>query len=274
LFPEAVEPSKDKAGKLYWDQSWSGQELPPSFDHNRGGFENYYQRKLHAFFQSVLALRNGRGATLIEFGCANSTTLPYFAKQLGFEVHGIDYSEAGCLNARRILERDKVSGTIHCQSFFDPATELIGKFDVVFSAGVAEHFENTAGCLRAFARFLRPGGVCITMVPNLTGAYGFLQKRLDRRIYDIHVPLDANDLARAHEQAGMTVVSRGYFLPIDLGILNFERKAGTSSYRAFIRARSSITKAAWIANEVLPILRPNKVTSPHVVCVAKKYSSD
>ncbi|WP_437830178.1 methyltransferase domain-containing protein [Sorangium sp. So ce1153] len=36
--------------------------------------------------------------------------------------------------------------------------------DAVVSPGVVEHFEDTAGCLRACARYLRPGGPIITEV--------------------------------------------------------------------------------------------------------------
>ncbi|WP_436620554.1 class I SAM-dependent methyltransferase [Sorangium sp. So ce136] len=45
-----------------------------------------------------------------------------------------------------------------------PPERFVGAIDAVVSLGVVEHFEDTAGCLRACARYLRPGGRIITEV--------------------------------------------------------------------------------------------------------------
>jgi len=83
---------------------------------------------------------------------------PYFAKEFGFKVYGIDYSEIGCKQAREVLSNTGVEGNVICAIFFSPPENLIDAFDVVVSFGVVEHFEDTAG-IAAFSRFLKPNGI-------------------------------------------------------------------------------------------------------------------
>ena len=116
--------------------------------------------------------------------------LPYFAKEFAFEVYGIDYSEIGCQQAKQILEYEGVNGKIVCADFFSPPGSMLKAFDVVVSFGVLEHFEDTTACIAAFSKFLKPGGLLITNIPNLCGLNGLIQKMINRSIFDIHVPLD------------------------------------------------------------------------------------
>ena len=89
-------------------------------------------------------------------------------------VTGLDYSEIGCEEARLILENNNVEGEIVCCDFFSPPESMLNRYDVVISFGVLEHFENTSDCTKAFSRFLRPGGLLLTVIPNMNGIPGLL----------------------------------------------------------------------------------------------------
>jgi 2-polyprenyl-3-methyl-5-hydroxy-6-metoxy-1,4-benzoquinol methylase len=52
-----------------------------------------------------------------------------------------------------MLRKAGVVGQVYCCDFFAPPGDLIGTFDVVISFGVAEHFQDTAECLRALRVF-------------------------------------------------------------------------------------------------------------------------
>lgn len=213
-----------------------------------------------------------QGRELLECGCGGSVLLPYFAKEFGFRVSGVDYSEAGCRLARRVLQEANVEGEIICADFFSPPKELCGRFDVVVSFGVAEHFTNTASCIVAFGRLLRPGGLLITSVPNMAGPIGGLQKVFSRAVFDKHVVLNAESLRRAHETAGLEIKKCDYFLFLNLGVLNInEIERGTVEYavkRAGLQALRALTAAVWILEEAFGSFRPNRVTSPYIVCRA------
>jgi SAM-dependent methyltransferase len=206
----------------------------------------------------------------LEIGAARSTWLPYFNREFGFQVAGIDYSEVGCTQARAILDRAGVDGTIVCADFFSPPAELLGAFDVVVSFGVAEHFRDTPAALARFAGFLKPGGLMITSVPNLTGLVGWIQKRVGRKIYDIHVPLDRDDLSLAHQRAGLNVRACGYFMSANFSVLNFADWPRGLAYTLAVKLESALTMLVWALELRGLKIRPNKLTSPYVVCLATK----
>lgn len=56
--------------------------------------------------------------------------------------------------------------------FFSPPASMLGKFDVVVTFGVVEHFIDTRACLDAMSQFLKPGGLLVTSIPNLAGWIG------------------------------------------------------------------------------------------------------
>src|SRR2546426_10662461 len=62
----------------------------------------------------------------------------------------------------------------------------------------------------------------ITVIPNLAGVLGSLQKALDRSVYDVHVPLDRLRVAGAHREAGLEVIRCDYFLFANFCVLNVE----------------------------------------------------
>lgn len=262
--------SGDKAGRTYWEGIWQDGAAAEAVDPRRPGLNNYVYRELHRVFVGILAARGSQGQKLIELGCGNSGWLPYFSREFGFCVHGIDYSDTGCQSARATLRKAGVLGEIVCGDIFRPPQDLIGSFDVVFSFGVAEHFTDTSDCIRAFAAFLRPGGVMVTLIPNMKGLPGLLQKVMDRQVYDIHVPLSPSILSLAHAAAGLNVIQCRYFLPINLNVVNVERRKGTILHRAFVRLRSWTSKAVWTVQSMAPILPANCVTSPYIICVAEK----
>src|SRR5437879_3228360 len=167
----------ERVGKDYWDLSWRAEtRLPETFDPAVRGLRGLFRRQFHRFFVERLAPLASTGATLIEIGCGRSQLLPYFAKNFGFRVAGLDYSAVGCEKARGILERDGIPGDIFCGDLwtFDAFPEP--GYDVVFSFGLVEHFEETSAAIRGLARFARAGGVVLTLIPNMRGAVGALQK--------------------------------------------------------------------------------------------------
>jgi len=211
----------ERVGKEYWDSSWNAEKrLPEAFDPGVAGPRGLFRRPFHHFFVEHLADIGPRGASLIEVGCGRSQLLPYFARQFGLRVSGLDYSAIGCERARQILERERITGDIFCGDLWTFDAFPLPGYDVVFSFGLVEHFEETAAVVRALARYARPGGAVLTLIPNMRGSVGALQKTLARAIYDIHVPLSSLDLARAHAEAGLSLKASGYLLPAHYGVCN------------------------------------------------------
>jgi SAM-dependent methyltransferase len=265
--------NSDRAGKAYWDATWRSGALPEAVDPDSVDVWHYPQRQLHRFFMRCFpgGLKDAR---VVEIGCARSPWLPYVAKQFGAQVVGIDYSEIGAEQARQVLANEGVLGQVKCIDLFSIPDAMRGEFDVAMSFGVMEHFDNTAGALGAAAALLRPGGLLVTQIPNLAGVLGWIQKRLSRRVYDIHVPLDAAQLARAHEQAGLSVERCEYVSLTQFGVLN----PGDLTERPFwgtigswsLFALRSLSAGIWWMDERLMLRRPGRWTGGYIVCAARK----
>ena len=263
----------DKAGADYWNRLWETGKLPPPIDPYAHGVRGYYLRQFHRYFEEAFGGRETLGLKLIEVGCAQSAYLPYFAKYFGFVVSGLDRSRIGCEKARRILEREGVKGEVHCADLFSLSPALNEQFDVLVSFGVIEHYPDTAECVKAMAKLLKPNGKMVTVVPNMNGVHGTMQRILDRSVYDIHVPLDREGVLSAHLRAGLVVERCDYFLPSNLGVVNFEKwRRSFLIYNLLRSLRSLLSNSFWLVDEHLVRLPASRRMSPNINCVARKPS--
>lgn len=259
----------DKAGATYWDDVWQGQAIPDAFDPGVKTRHNHIHRGLHETFIELFA-QHSHGTELLEIGAARSIWLPYFARTFGFHVSGIDYSQLGCMQAEAILRHAGVSGRIALTDFSAPPDDMLGASDVAVSFGVVEHYEDTAACVEMLARFLKPGGLMITIIPNMAGGPGWIEKRVCRSIYDVHVPLDPTALRHAHEQAGLSVVFSNYLLGAGFDSLIFSCWTDHSMYRVISRIPMALSLPFWSLEKLKVGFKPNRITSPYVICLARR----
>ena len=263
----------DKAGEKYWTKVWSETELAPRINVHGKSINEYPYRILHNFYTELFKDFKPQGKTLVEIGCGNSAFMGYFAQEFGFKVSGIDYSELGCEQSRQILKRDGVDGDILLVDAFNPPAELREKYDVVCSFGVAEHFTDTAKALEAFAAFLKPGGILITSVPNLAGATGFLQKYMNRPVYDIHVPMDKPYLEEANRKAGLSLLHSRYFVSVSFAVTLEGKETKIPFYlpkRILLKSIRYFSKLIWMFEEVVGSLPEGKLFSAGIITAAQK----
>ncbi len=257
---------KDKAGANYWDNNWSKVEFPKPFSHEDQSLDNYVNLELHKYFQQLLGSR--KNFSVLEIGCANSVWPIYFHQYFDAKVYGLDYSEIGCEKSRLLLEHYKTPGEIICADLFAPPDELLGKFDLVVSFGVVEHFTDTADCLKSCAAFLKPGGMLLTLVPNIPSIIGLIQKYVDRAIYDVHVPLTKKMFIEAHEKSLLNIEYCDYFMFINLSIINSDAFSLRHLNKWFRHFLSGISKIFWILEKYGIRMPKNRFTSPYLIALA------
>ncbi len=267
--------AKDPLAKVpprYWDDMWLTDALPTPLDFSSSARVKPVSRHIRDFVIPHIE-RLGPAPAVVEVGCGGSVWLPYFRKVLGWRAAGVDYSPRGCALARRVLNRAGVDVPIHCCDLFAPLPELIEAFDAVVSFGVVEHFVPTSHVISAMARFIRPGGVVVTMVPNMVGWLGALQKQLNRSIYEQHVPLSPALLADAHADAGLEVFESRYVSTADfyVGIEGGTEVAPLAARVAFKTMRS-LSKVLWLAENLSCPVPSTARLSPYVGCVARRPS--
>lgn len=267
----------DLAGKAYWDTVWTEGKIPEPVNPRGRGARNHYNRQLDTWFHKILTPAKDRPVTLLEIGCARSSWLPYFAREFGYAITGLDYSELGCEQERAILKKANIPGEIVYGDMFAPPQAMQSKFDVVISFGVAEHFEQTETCIAAFASFVKPGGIVVTLIPNMVGMNGSLTKWVNRPVYDIHVPLDAQMLQQAHTKAGLEVESCSHLMSTNFGVPNLNgldpTQMTTRMKRILLRGLHLFSHLIyWIEEKTTP-LPATRLLSPYIVCVARKRAA-
>src|SRR5205823_4181922 len=94
----------------------------------------------------------------------NTRILAWTARQ-GAHAFGIDISEPTLRQARSAFTRDSgplraAAADVRALPFRDAS------FDVIYSMGTIEHFDETEQAVREMARVLKPGGCAIIGVPN------------------------------------------------------------------------------------------------------------
>jgi SAM-dependent methyltransferase len=189
--------------EAYWEDSWRDKEQRSWGDlswvqHNYSwlGWDYILRRRL----------RPGKEKLVLEVGCGGGKWLIYFHKTFGYSVTGCDYSETGCALARRNLALAGIEGTILEQDFFT----LKGKFDVIYSHGLIEHFNDSSRVLEKFASLLNPShGILISLIPNLTGLSGLYHRLLKHETFETHQAISRDQLAGWYEEIGLKNIEVG-----------------------------------------------------------------
>ncbi len=268
---------KGKATKAYWDSLWASSPMPKQFYPNqKQTLNNYIYHKLHHYLSKIFSSINTSEKRLLEVGCGGSIWLPYFSKQFGFQVWGIDYSEIGCKRAEEILLREKVKGEIVYGDFLYPPDSMTESFDVVISFGVAEHFQDTKKCIAAFSKFLKQGGIMVTVIPNMQGIPGFVQRVINGPLFFMHVQLSKESLGASHAYCGLEVVSCEYFLSLffsSIGLHGIRRKS-TEWYvkKVFLVIMLRFSKLVYTLDDYVVSLHPGRKTGAYIICHSKKPS--
>ncbi len=163
--------NSDLAGKDHWDSLYD----TASICRERWQPSTYDERVLEHFLAKEAMASKAK--SILEVGCGNSRWLGYLGKRFKCDtVAGIDYSDSGVALAQAQLDSEGIKGCIHRMDFFDASENDVGQFDFVYSLGVVEHFEDLNNVIATLLRFVRPGGVLFTEVPNLQYLHGVLAR--------------------------------------------------------------------------------------------------
>jgi len=250
------------SGREHWDSLFAGVGLPRTLD-----FSQHHYRACAEFMRPFLAQR--RGGALLEAGCGASAWLPYFAREYGMKVSGVDYSPSGCALAEKNLELlgEKPEG-IHCADVFEFQPPRL--YDVVFSYGVIEHFIDYQSLLGRMASWLAPGGVMLTLVPNMRGASGLLNRFAVPDVFDMHVAFDKKMLGDAHAEAGLELLRCAYTGVFSLAVVPWmrsRRKIFSGSFSLSLINYSNVVLSKFC--NVLPDTG-SALLSPYIMAAARR----
>jgi 2-polyprenyl-3-methyl-5-hydroxy-6-metoxy-1,4-benzoquinol methylase len=190
----------DTAGREYWESVWA--DLPPIQSYAGPVFEH------HPVLARFLAKAEGKEA--IEIGCVPGNYLVYLAKEFGYRVSGIDYSS----NLGYVRENLRHNG-IEAESLF--SCDLFSfaaprQYDLVFSVGFVEHFDDYQAVIHKHAELAAPQGLVVIIVPNLTHLHRVLCGYFAPEVLKIHrFPLMYQQILRKSlEKEGLEILHCSY----------------------------------------------------------------
>lgn len=186
----------------YWDNRTSGIEVKKEK-------KNLFVNEILNVFDKYLPVN--QNYTVLEIGGAPGQYLIYFVKNFGYKAHSLDYSRNGNIQTERNFKQAGIPITIYEADLFAPDKNL-PRFDVVYSLGLIEHFDDPLKAVEKHVELLKPGGILILGAPNLTGIYHRFLKTLSPDHDKTH-NLKTMDLAnweRFEKALPITPLFKGY----------------------------------------------------------------
>jgi SAM-dependent methyltransferase len=241
----------DAAGKEFWDSAWS--DLPPQEPYQGPVFEHH--RILNRF------LARAGGGDAIEVGCVPGNYMIYLAKEFGYRVSGIDYSD----KLPYVRENLRLNSIVDAELFDGDLFQFVPprRYDLVFSSGFVEHFDDYELVVQKHEALASPGGLLVIIVPNLTHVHRVLCGYFAPEILSAHrFPLmHAGILRKTLEDAGLEVLHCKYH----------------RTFRPTYRLPHPVDLCSRAFQKSLKLLRldniGNRFGSPYLISVSRKPSS-
>ncbi|MBI2166611.1 MAG: class I SAM-dependent methyltransferase [Chloroflexi bacterium] len=183
-----------------WEKHWS--------EHGAAVFTPLSYAQLH-----WLRLLEGHvkpGHLVLEAGAGSATVSLMLTHKLPIKLTLLDFAQAACLMIKKGSGSGGASpyivqGDVRATPFKDAA------FDLVWSAGVLEHFPQPEKVLQEFHRLLRPGGKVVSVVPGKYSLWGVYQRyhqwRHGHWKHGYERQVTVSELRGTHEKAGFRVLS-------------------------------------------------------------------
>jgi 2-polyprenyl-3-methyl-5-hydroxy-6-metoxy-1,4-benzoquinol methylase len=119
---------------------------------------------------------------ILDVGCGIGFHDQEIAKSEQVEkVVGIDYSNKSIETANRIYPHIKVERVVEDIAKYKDIGEKFGKFDLVMSFQVIEHFQNPEEFIKNCAQLIASDGCIAIVTPNINRLYNRLRRLLGKR---------------------------------------------------------------------------------------------
>lgn len=231
--------------KEYWDNYWSNYQ-----------YDNIPQKLVFEKYMPLLT----KGRNFIEIGGFPGLFAAAFYQRGVKDISILDFY----INIDIVKNFEKKNnlpeGTIKCveSDFFDFNTDE--KYDVAFSYGFIEHFEDTKDVIDRHIQLLSENGQLLILIPNFLGLNGKVQSIFDKQNLEAH-NLNAMDIEYLNDLMQSFSLSNFSVEYIGKPMLWLEPKPENRYIRKWVKLLSYIIK-------LFPV--KGKLLSPFIAIYAKK----
>ena len=162
--------SKKLTKQGFWEDYWAAK-----LKDGKPVRKSLLMLEIFKVFNKYLPFDSGKN--ILEIGGAPGEYLLYMTSKFGYQVHSLDYSNVGNEQTKATFLKAGMEVTVYERDLFANNNDL-PKFDIVYSLGFIEHFDDPAEAIRKHLDLLKPGGILLLGVPNLSGIYHVVLKHL------------------------------------------------------------------------------------------------
>ncbi|MCL0037044.1 class I SAM-dependent methyltransferase, partial [Dehalococcoidia bacterium] len=125
--------------------------------------------------------------------------------------------------AKENLKIAGIKGTILCEDVFQTSFEE-ESFDIVYSLGLIEHYDDPAEIIDTHIRLLKRGGTLIITMPNFKDSLYFTLRKIlgkDKTLLETHnlSIIHKKVLSEVFQASGFKILFLDYFGPLDLTLV-------------------------------------------------------
>ena len=248
----------DKAGATYWKDVWTDKTLIHEVD-----ISYYTHTLLHNLYSRFFKVN--QNTEIVEIGCALSANLLYFNKYYGYQINGFDYEKSSVLKTADIYDYMGYKANIYHRDFF--SIESSEKYDIVSSFGVFEHFKNLETSIEQTKHYLKQDGIILTVIPNMNGVVGFLQKSFNKKVYDVHISYTKEEVLSAHKNSQYETLFCDYYGTYQAGVINLE---GIKHENLIKKLLAMPGKPLYYFGELLGLNWNSRFISPYIIYIGKR----
>ena len=169
-----------------WDQFWKEYQTSKAEQYYIMLRDKIIRRGMNKAF-------NKNNVKILEAGCGFGSNSRMFKKDPRFDVYCLDLSKEA-INAVKKEINNSYVGDIQNMPFKD------NTFDVVFSAGVIEHFKNDLQAVNELYRVTKKGGIIVTFVPGRYSLWQLYKLMMGKKwIHGYEKNYDPTDKAQAYQ---------------------------------------------------------------------------
>lgn len=238
--------------KKHWEDRWGKTRLPAILSPDT---KHPVAKEIIQVLKNCLPQKK---LTVLEIGGAPGQLLAYFAKYHNYEAHAIDYSNVGCQKMKENFDILGLDITIYKRNFFEDLSDL-PRFDIVFSMGFIEHFNDVNDVVSKHVTLLKKNGILVLGVPNFRGISKTVLSHLAPHKLSMHnlSAMDIRNWASFESEFSLQPLFKGYiggFQP-----KNFRKIENRSLKNYVIRLFFKMVRA--LVTDPLPFL--SKYNSPN-----------